>query len=199
MITLLKAGYAKILSIFYKNKSADYHLRELSRLTRLHGPSISAALSELVKEKILKTKPIGNLKRHSIIKNNRTYLIFTLFDLERWNKLPDPRKRAVNYYLHSLPEQPIFVILFGSTAKETYKPGSDIDLLIIVNKKISAAAAEKEAQALAGIKISTFQMTYPQFLQEIRLKEDLVVQSALNSGYPLLNHIYYYEKYYERV
>ena len=80
----------------------------------------------------------------------------------------------------------------GSTAKENYRQDSDIDLLVITNKKISTKEAEKEADALCAIKISTFQMTWNDFQREIKLKEDAVVQSALQTGYPLINHIYYY-------
>ena len=36
----------------------------------------------------------------------------------------------------------------------------------------------------------------PEFLDELKLKNDRVVQSALNTGYPLTNHIMYYEAYY---
>ena len=86
--------------------------------------------------------------------------------------------------------------MFGSTAKETYKEDSDIDILIVTNRKIQIQEAEKEADALTGIGISTFQITYHGFLQELKLKEDKVVQSALNTGYPVINHISYYEALY---
>jgi len=199
MITLLKTGYWKVMQLFYKNKSAHYHLREISRLTKLHGPSVSAILNELEEKGILKSQRQGNLREYSIIRNKNTFLIYTIFDLERWNRLPTIRKQAIECYLDKLPEQPIFVILFGSTAKETYRSGSDVDILIITNKIISTEDAEKEANALTGIKVSSFQMNRDQFLKEIKLKEDSVVQSALNTGYPQINHISYYEKYYERI
>ena len=90
----------------------------------------------------------------------------------------------------------MFAVLFGSTAKGTYKEDSDIDILIITNKKISPEKAEKETDALTAMKISTFQIKYKNFLTELKMKEDKVVQSAINSGYPLINHIQYYEVLY---
>ena len=100
-----------------------------------------------------------------------------------WSRLPGSNKIAK----------------IGSTAKENYRQDSDIDLLVITNKKISTKEAEKEADALCAIKISTFQMTWNDFQREIKLKEDAVVQSALQTGYPLINHIYYYEVLNERI
>ncbi|MDD9954469.1 MAG: hypothetical protein OXR66_09140, partial [Candidatus Woesearchaeota archaeon] len=71
---------------------------------------------------------------------------------------------------------------------------------LITNKNISTKTAEKEADALTAMNITTFQMTYNDFLIELHMKEDNVVQSAIQSGYPLINHISYYEAIYnERI
>ena len=54
--------------------------------------------------------------------------------------------------------------------------------------------------SLTSMKISTFQIKYKDFLFDLKMKEDKVVQSAINSGYPLINHIQYYEVLYnERI
>jgi len=193
MITILRSGYAKIMQLFYKDKTARLHLREIARQTKLHEPSVSRFLSSLEKDQILKSEKDGNLKKYSIKKGLRAYFIFEAFDLERFEKLPSIRRNAIKTYLDNLPEKPVFAVLFGSTAKGTYKEDSDIDILIITNKKISAEKAEKETDALTAMKISTFQMTYEDFLTELKIKEDKIVQSAINSGYPLINHIQYYE------
>jgi len=200
MITLLKQGHSKIMQLFYKNKSIKLHLREIARQTKLFEPSVSRFLTSLEKDQVLKYEKEGNLKKYFIKKTIRTYFLFEAFDLEKFEKLPSIRKNAINTYLDNLPEKPIFMILFGSTAKDTYKEDSDIDILLITNNKISEEKAEKEANALAGIKISTFQIRYNHFLIDLKIKEDKVVQSAINSGYPLINHIEYYKVLYnERV
>ncbi|MFP4656110.1 MAG: hypothetical protein ACLFNK_00855 [Candidatus Woesearchaeota archaeon] len=70
----------------------------------------------------------------------------------------------------------------------------------MTNNKIDAKRAEKEADALTVMSVSTFQIKFEEFLIELKMKDDKVVQSAIASGYPLLNHIYYYEVLYnERV
>ena len=87
-------------------------------------------------------------------------------------------------------------MLFGSTAKGTYKEDSDIDILLVTNNKINGEQAEKEVDALTGMKVNTFQISYKDFLTDLKMKEDKVMQSAIASGYPLINHIQYYEVLY---
>ena len=200
MITILKSGYWKIMQLFYKDKTTKLHLREIARQDKLHEPSVTRFLNSLEKDQILKSKKDGNLKKYSIRQSKRTYILFESFDLEKFERLPSIRRNAVKTYLDNLPEKPVFAVLFGSTAKETYKEDSDIDILIITNNKISAEKAEKEADALTAMKISSFQIIYKDFLIDLKMKEDKVVQSAIQSGYPLINHIQYYEVLYnERI
>lgn len=197
MITILKSGYWKIMQLFYKDRSVKLHLREIARQSRLHEPSATRVLNALEKEKILKSEKDGNLKKYSVKQSKRSHLVFELFDLERYDRLPSIRKNAITTYLGKLPENPVFAILFGSTAKGTYKENSDIDILIITNNKISTKEAEKETDALTAMKIGAFQITYKDFLIDLKMKEDKVVHSAIHSGYPLINHIQYYERLYD--
>ena len=200
MITILKSGYQKIMQLFYKDKTTKLHLRAIARQTKLHEPSVTRFLNNLEKDQILKSEKDGNLKKYSIKQTKKTYLLFEAFDLEKFDKLPSIRKNAIKTYLDNLTEKPIFATLFGSTAKGTYKKDSDIDILIITNNKISTKEAEKETDALKAIKISTFQITYKNFLTDLKMKEDKVIQSAIQSGFPLINHIQYYEALYnERI
>lgn len=197
METILKPGYEKILSLFYAHKSAEIHLREIARKAKLNENSASRFLKKLEKMNYLKAKKEGNLKKYRLEHSRKTYSYLAFRDIEKFEALPFLRKEAIQKYLKKLPEQPIFVVLFGSTAKENYREDSDIDLLLITNRKISAKEAEKEADALCAVKISTFQMVFEDFQKEIKLKEDAVVQSSLQTGYPLINHICYYGALYE--
>jgi predicted nucleotidyltransferase len=193
MNTILKSGFEKIISIFYKNKSAILHLRKIGRQTKLNENSVTRFLKQLEEQQILISKKEGNLKKYSIQKNKRTFLIFSLFDIKKFDKLPNIRKNAINYFFQKLKEKPIIIVLFGSTAKEDFTKNSDIDLLLIVNKKIKIEQAEDYVESQTGININCIQINYDDFIREIKIKEDKVIQSAINSGYPLTNHITYYE------
>lgn len=195
MESLYNPGHLKILQLFYDNKRAGIHLREIARKTKLNENSATRFLKQLEEEEVLFSKKDGNLKKYyiNLKKPDKIAYIFTSFDLKRVDKLPTLRRRAIEYYLNSLEEKPIIAFLFGSTAKGTFNDNSDIDILLIVNKKINDEKAKKDADSQAGLKIQSFQIRYKDFLKELKLKEDRVIQSALNTGYPILNQILFYE------
>ncbi len=192
MKTLLKPGYEKILHLFYRDKYAKIHLRGIARKTKLNENSASRFLNKLAKDKILISKKDGNLKKYELLKNDLIYSVFTHFDILKLNELPSIRKNAILYFINKLKHKPIIVVLFGSTAKNIYREESDIDLLLIVNKKIDTKEAEKYADSQTAIKISVFQIPINEFIEELKLKNDKVVQSAIDTGYPVTNHIEYY-------
>lgn len=189
MLTLINEKLLKIAKLFYEDKHLAIHVRELSRRTNLKGPSITKPLKELETANILRAYKDGNLKKYTIRKTAQSYLLFQAYDIKRIEALPSERKTAIKTYLQTLPEQPVYAILFGSTAKGTFHERSDIDILLVTNRKINAKEAEEEADALTGMKVSTFQTTYEKFLKE----EDPVIQSAITTGIPLTNHMQYYE------
>jgi DNA-binding transcriptional ArsR family regulator len=193
MITKLNQGCWRVLENYYLSRWESKYLREIARDTGLHLPAASKSLALLEKAGIMESYKQANLKIYKIKKNKLAYAALSLFDIQKHNSLPDIRKNALKYYHEKLPEQPVFIVLFGSTAKQTYKAGSDVDLLLITNNPIVVKSAQKEADALTGIRINEFQITYHKFLKEIKLKQEKVIQSAINSGYPLMNHVFYYE------
>lgn len=196
MMSFVKPGHWKILQLFYTDKPAKLHLREIARKTKLHVPSTTVFLKSLEKDGILKSEKDGNQKKYFLKLNYKTYSMFELFDIERLNTLPSIRKNAIKYFIDALKEKPLIALVFGSTAKRTYKESSDIDILIVTNSKIDTEEAVKNAEALTAIKISIFQMTFANFSKEIKLKEEPVIQSAIASGYPVFNNMYYYEVLY---
>lgn len=198
MFSLISSGMRLILQEFYKEKNSSIHLREICRRTNLHEVSTSRFLKKLEEEKIISHTSEGNLKKYYFVKNNKSFFIFECFDMLKFDELPDLRRNAINLFIQTLKEKPIFAILFGSTAKNNFQESSDIDLLIVSNNKISVSNAKKEVHALTNITINTIQISFPDFFRELRLKEDKVVQSALTSGYPIYNNVAFYEVFYER-
>ena len=192
MRTIINQTYEKIFECFYANQNKSIHLRELSRQINLKEGPLSRHLNTLLKDKILIFEKEGNLKKFKISKEKLPQ-IFSLFDLKKLNSLPPLRKNAIKTYIQNLPQMPVFVILFGSTAKETFTQKSDIDILLVTNTKINPKNSEEEVCALTSMNISTFQITYKEFIEELKMKRDHVIQSAIFSGYPVYNQNYYYE------
>lgn len=200
MTTILKEGHERILELFYRNKSATIHLREIARKTRLNENSASRFLNQLEKLQILQAKKEGNLKKYAVRKNDSVFAVFAYFDVLKLHALPAIRKNAIRCFLQHLQEKPIIALVFGSTAKNTYSERSDIDILLIVNKKLETKDAESYVDAQTALKISPIQISYREFEEELKLKHDHVVQSAVNTGFPVSNHITYYGAvYHERI
>lgn len=192
MITLLKTRSWNILQLFYKNKNEPLHLREISRQINLGEGPLTRHLNYLLKINILKFERDANLKKFHISKKFIQH-IFPLYDCERFDNLPLLRRNAIKYYIAELKKKPVFVILFGSTAKETFKEKSDIDLLLVFNEKTKDSDAVKFAEAQTGMHLSTLQMQFNNFKKEVLLKQDHVIQSAIETGFPVYNHQYFYE------
>lgn len=193
METIFKSGYEKIIEIFYSDKFAKIHLREIARKTKLNENSVSIFLNQLEKKKILKSEKEGNLKKYSIEKNNLTFSLFSFFDVARFERLPVVRKKAIDYFINNLEIKPLIVVLFGSVAKGNFSKNSDIDLLFIVNQKIKTSKAEDYSESQTGIKINVLQIVYSDFVKELKVKEDKVIQSVVETGYPIFNSLAYYQ------
>jgi len=194
METIFKTGYNKIINLFYSEKFVKIHLREIARKTKLNENSVSRFLNQLEENNILKSEKEGNLKKYFISKNKLVFSLFSILDVEKFEELPVLRKNAVNYLLDRLNIKPLAVILFGSSAKGNFSKNSDIDLLLIVNEKIKTKIAEDYSESQTGIKINILQVNYKDFVNELKIKEDKVIQSALETGYPIFNPLFYYQE-----
>lgn len=195
MKTIIKTGAWKILKLFYENRNAPLHLREIARKSNLNESSISRHLNKLTNEGILKAIKEANLKKFYVNKKQLPG-IFPLFDYEKLESLPLLRRDAIKTYINKLKHKPLLIIIFGSTAKGTYKDNSDIDVLIITSSKGTDKEAAKYAESQTGLRIQTFEMTENNFKKELKTKEDKVIQAALETGFPVFNAKYYYDLIY---
>jgi len=194
METILKVGCERIMRVFYKEKFKNIHLREIARMTKMNENSTTRFLKMLEGGGMLESFKEGNLKKYSIKKGKKIFSLFSLFDSIEFEKLPSKIKRAIEMFYSKLAEKPIFLVLFGSFAKGNFREESDIDLLSVFNKKINTNTAEAYSEAQTGVRISCIAIDYGSFLRELKIKDDKVIASAVNSGYPVLNHIKYYEE-----
>ena len=60
---MLKVGQSKILNLFYEDKKASFHLRDMARKTKLYPNSVTRFLNQLEDEGILTFQKDGNLKK----------------------------------------------------------------------------------------------------------------------------------------
>ena len=91
METIIKEGYAKILALFYLDKTTSIHLREIARKAKLNENSASKFLNKLEQMHYLNAKKEGNLKKYTLNYNKNTYNYLALQDLNKLEKLPNLR------------------------------------------------------------------------------------------------------------
>jgi predicted nucleotidyltransferase len=192
MKTIIKPAVWKILNLFYNNRNSALHLREIARETKMNESSISRHLNNLVAHGILKVSKEANLKKFTVTKE-QVKNIFPLFDEEKLENLPLLRKDAIKIYLNKIEKRPLLVIIFGSTAKGTFRKDSDIDILQVSSTKNEVKETTNYVEAQTGIKLHVLIVTEEQFKKELKMKEDYVVQAALSTGFPVFNAPYYYE------
>jgi len=195
MKTIFKPAPYKIIELFYNNKNQPLYLREISRKIKLNESSVSRHLTNLLNENILDAKKDGNLKKFTLNKSKISF-IFSIYDVEKLERFPLLRKNAIKEYIKHLNKKPLFLIIFGSTAKETFRKDSDLDILEVYYEKVNNEESLKYVEAQTGIRMQKIQLTEKQFKKELKEKKDKVIQSALNTGFPVFNKEYYYEVIY---
>ena len=193
--TIIHKQYWNILQLFYSNHNSPLHLRDISRKIHLQESATSRHLQALEKTNVLKSQREANLKKYSL-KKQAIPSIFPVFDEEKLETLPLLRKNAIKEYLKALKNKPTLVIVFGSTAKGNYRDDSDIDLIEVFPTKTNTKPAKTHAEALTGINIQPFQIIEADFYKEVKIKEDKVIQSGVNTGFPVFNNKYFYELIY---
>lgn len=195
MKTIFKESAYRIIKLFYENRNKQLHLREIARRLKLNESTVSSRLNELVKEDILAAERDANLRKFHV-KKKAIAVLFPYYDYERLEKLPLLRKNAVKEYVKKLESKPLLMIVFGSTARGNFTKESDIDILEVFTRKTDTEEAKKHAEALTGMRLQLFQLTEAGFKRELIEKKDAVVQTALETGFPVFNQKYYYEIIY---
>ena len=87
------------------------------------------------------------------------------------------------------------IIICGTSLKDNkFRKDSDIDLLLIVNKKIEVDKSKEYVDAQVGLKINCFQITYNEFLKEIEkfswLKETNKKVLGICAGFQIMGLVY---------
>jgi predicted nucleotidyltransferase len=126
----------KVLDLLLLQPDAQYHLREIARLTGTQPGTLARELAKLVVAGVLLKVPVGNQVHY---RANRECPIFTELSsiLRKTSGLAETLAAA----LLPLAEQVELAFVFGSMASGTARTDSDIDLLIIGELGFAEAVA----------------------------------------------------------
>jgi len=135
-----KSTIEKVLAVFFENPSKDdFHLRELSRITKLSMPTIVSTTDKLAKEHlIIKFKGMVMTKVIAYRENKKFIRYKLLHNLEKIYE------SEIIEFLSEKYHYPKAIILFGSFSRGEDIESSDIDVAILIKRKLNLDLSKYE-------------------------------------------------------
>jgi predicted nucleotidyltransferase len=170
----------KTLSLFRSDYKASFHLREIARRTQVDAKAVSVQLNRLEKANILTSTLKGRNKEYSL--NLGNYLALYHLVLAETFVTVDYLSR--NFEVKKLVSETAgsmgdSAMLFGGFAKGDVTPESDIDILIIDDKKPDLGAF-REVGSLLGREVSVKSVSEQQFSNGLASKDPLIWEVVAN-------------------
>ncbi len=127
-----KKNNIKVLRHLIKHKDWQFNITELSRDININKGILSRLIKALEKENVIKTNSKGKIKLFSINKENLFIrkIIIPLFEKENGFYYAE-----LTRFANAVKKEVISVIAYGSVVSGTIKLTSDIDILVVTNKK----------------------------------------------------------------
>src|SRR3989338_5184352 len=136
----------KVYQAYFESKKNTLYFNEIKELSRLSDSSLTNTLSRLTKNNIL-TQEKTKANTFYTIKDKKLFALkFSEIALQKFNDLNLGVKTPLRNFLKNIPKEIYIIILFGSTSRKEEQKGSDIDILIITNKKMDFKNNKKEAE-----------------------------------------------------
>jgi predicted nucleotidyltransferase len=179
----------KIFKTFFELNEEKLYYNQIKEYSKLSHSSVQNVLEKLKKSKILIEEKTKSNKFYKIKDKKIFSLKFSQIAINKFNELNHNIKIPLNNFLKNLPDDIYTIILFGSASIGEEKKNSDIDLLIISNKKYNLSINKKEAEITSKYPLSLFQATIPQFKSN---KDDIIIQ-ARKTGFPIYKEQNFYE------
>ena len=137
----LPAGKERLLKVFFQDPWAELHQRELARRAKVPVQNTHKYLGECVGNRMLLRREVSNM---TFFRPNweSDYLlkIFELFEvsqregfLARNKSIARILTKATDTFVRESATHVQLVMLFGSVARGTWTPKSDIDLLVLAS------------------------------------------------------------------
>jgi len=180
---IINKNIIKILEVLINNR---FYLNQIYELSEIKSKNnLIKNLNILVGHKILKKEKNKSNTFYSINYNNNLSLsILNLINMVKFQKLPFEKRKAIEDVI--VLSKPNLAILFGSTAKGNFTKQSDIDLLLVYNKKPKIDI--KEVTERYGVKINQIILEF----KELDERNE-TIKHILKTGYPLIGYLYFYK------
>jgi len=179
----------KILNSFFELKESSIYYNQIKEHSGLSHSSLQNTLKKLEEFKILKQEKTKSNVFYKINDKKIVSLRFSEIAVNKYNNLNRSVRVPLNNFLKNIPSGVFTIVLFGSASRGKEKKGSDIDLLIVSENKISLDKNKKEAEITSTYPISLFYCNTKSFLEN---KDDVIIQ-ARKTGFPIYGEQNFYE------
>lgn len=179
----------KVYKVYFESKKNSLYFNEIKQLSKLSDSSLTNTLNKLLKDNIVTQEKTKSNTFYKIKDKKLFALKFSEIAIQQFNNLNIGVKTPLRNFLKNIPQEIYTIILFGSASRKEEQKGSDIDLLIITNKKTDLTNNKKEAEITSKHSISLFQATVEEFLNN---KDDVIIQ-ARKIGFPIYKEQNFYE------
>lgn len=179
----------KVYEAYLGLRQSKLYFNQIKEHTGLSNSSLQNVLDKLMKNGILK---LNKTKSNTFyqIKNKKIFsLKFSEIALNKFEALNLEVKSPLRNFLKEIPNHIFSIVLFGSASKKEEQKGSDIDVLIIEDKKTDLESLRKEINNLSNHPLSIFQCSTGQF----RKNKDPVIIQAKKTGFPIYKEQNFYE------
>lgn len=164
---------AKIAAL-YATQKGPHHVSEVARMLSISKSQASQCLKALEEGGLLKSRTVG---RNVIYEISDTLLASSLIEsLRHKESLQKKIENTLKKRLEKL--RPLSIAIFGS-AVTGIKPGSDIDVIVILEKGIDKDGIYKISAALTeeiGIDISIMTMAKEEFIKKAKTGEEFILK-----------------------
>ncbi|MEK6874942.1 MAG: nucleotidyltransferase domain-containing protein [Nanoarchaeota archaeon] len=179
----------KVYKAYFDSKKSSLYFNEVKGLSKLSDSSLTNTLARLIKSNILDKEKTKSNTFYKIKDKKLLALKFSEIAMNKFSNLNVMVKTPLRNFLREIPKEIYTIVLFGSASRNEEQKESDIDILLVAEKKIGVTKNKKEAEITSKHPISIFQTSTAQFLQNT---DDLIIQ-ARKTGFPIYKEQNFYE------
>lgn len=176
-----------IIMSLLENNTNNVSISQLSKKLKIDYKNTYTAVKRLEKSKIIILEKIGKAY-NCILNNNMNPMIFEA-EYNRREKLLKNKNFKILYNKLNSIKFPFIALIFGSYAKGTSNPHSDIDLMVICDKNTKDI---ERTISLLPLDIHLVTISIEEFLKMDKKKEFNVVAEAMKNNIILIGIEDYY-------
>jgi predicted nucleotidyltransferase len=167
------AGW-KVLEYFLAHSSSEFYIRQLSRLLKTSPRSVQIYCNSYAEDGLLFVENKANVRMFWLDNSKPIVRSLKQFNFIR-------RLEELNFTEQILKSNPnmLTLAIYGSYASGNYDENSDIDILVVSDKKFDRSQLTKFQQVL-GKQIQLTEVTTAQ-LFSLKNKKDLFLASVINN------------------